>query len=145
MSDSLQTPWTAAHQAPLPVGTLHWRILEWVAMPFLRGSTGPRDQSQVSCIAGRFFTICTVREAPQHPQKENKTRLAFLRAMHPCTLVAQSFRLRNPMDCSPPGSSAHGILQARTLERVAISFSSGFSRPRDRTQVSCMAGGFFTN
>ena len=136
MSDSLQTPWTAAHQAPLPVGTLHWRILEWVAMPFLRGSTGPRDQSQVSCIAGRFFTICTVREAPQHPQKENKTRLAFLRAMHPCTLVAQSFRLRNPMDCSPPGSSAHGILQAIILEWIAIHFSRRSSIPWDRTHNS---------
>ena len=53
--------------------------------------------------------------------------------------------LCNPIDSSPPGFPIPGILQARTLERVAISFSSGFSRPRDRTQVSCMAGGFFTN
>ena len=40
------------------------------------------------------------------------------------------------MDCSPPGSSAHGIFQARILEWVAISFSMGFSRPRDWTHVS---------
>ena len=40
------------------------------------------------------------------------------------------------MDCSPPGSSVHGILQARILEWVAISFSRGSSQPRDRTQVS---------
>ena len=33
------------------------RILEWVAIPFSRGSSRPRDQSQVACIAGRFFTI----------------------------------------------------------------------------------------
>ena len=39
--------------------------------------------------------------------------------------------LCNPMDCSPPGSSVHGILQARILEWVAISFSRGSSRPRD--------------
>ena len=39
------------------------------------------------------------------------------------------------MDCSPPGSSVHGILQARILEWVAISYSSGYSRPRDRTPV----------
>ena len=38
---------------------------------------------------------------------------------------------RNPMDCSPPGSSVHGILQARILEWVAISFSRGSSQPRD--------------
>ena len=43
----------------------------------------------------------------------------------------------------PPGSSIHGILQARILEWVAISFSRGSSRPRDRTQVSCIAGRCF--
>ena len=59
-------------------------------------------------------------------------------------LVAQSFpTLCNPMDCSPPGSSVHGILQARILEWVAILFSRGSSRRRDRTWVSCIAGGFF--
>ena len=45
-----------------------------------------------------------------------------------------------PMDCSPPGSSVHGILQAIILEWVAISFSRGSSQPRDRTQVSRTAG-----
>ena len=44
------------------------------------------------------------------------------------------------MDCSPPGSSIHGILQARILDWVAISFSRGSSQPRDRTQVSFIAG-----
>ena len=48
------------------------------------------------------------------------------------------------MDSSPPGSSVHGISQARILEWVAISFSRGSSWPRDRTQVSCIADGFFT-
>ena len=50
----------------------------------------------------------------------------------------------DPVDCSPPGSSVHGILQARILEGVAISFSRRSSQPRDRTPVSCIAGGFFT-
>ena len=48
------------------------------------------------------------------------------------------------MDCSPLGSSVHGILQARILEGVAIPFSTGSSRPRDWTHVSCTAGRFFT-
>ena len=56
--------------------------------------------------------------------------------------------LCDPMDCSLPGSSVHGILQARILEWVAIFFSSKvFSQPRDQTCkscVSCTAGGFFT-
>ena len=48
------------------------------------------------------------------------------------------------MDCSLPGSSIHGIFQAQILEWVAISFSRGSSRPRDRTQVSHIAGRLFT-
>ena len=55
--------------------------------------------------------------------------------------VAQSCpTLCDPVDCSPPGSSVHGILRPRILEWVAISFSRGSSRPRGRTQLSCMAG-----
>ena len=48
--------------------------------------------------------------------------------------------LCDPMDCSLPGSSLHGILQARVLEWVAISFSRGSSQSRDRTWVSCIPG-----
>ena len=48
------------------------------------------------------------------------------------------------LDCSLPGSSVRGIFQARILEWVAISFSRGPSGPSDRTQVSCIADGFFT-
>ena len=51
----------------------------------------------------------------------------------------------NPMDGgSPPGSSVHGISQARVPEWVAISLFKGSSVPRDQTWVSCIAGGFFT-
>ena len=52
--------------------------------------------------------------------------------------------LCNPMDCSSPGSSVHGILQVRILEWVAIPFSWESSPPKDRTWVSCVAGIFFT-
>ena len=52
--------------------------------------------------------------------------------------------LCDPKNCSPPGSSVHGIFQARMLEWVTIPFSSGSSQPRDWTQVSCIAGKFFT-
>ena len=59
--------------------------------------------------------------------------------------VAQScLTLCDPMDCSLPGSSVHGIFQARVLEWVAISFSRRSSQPRDRTQVSCVVGRRFT-
>ena len=53
--------------------------------------------------------------------------------------------LCDPMDCSPPGSSVPGILQARILEWIAMPSSRGSSRPRDQTCISCIAGGFFTD
>ena len=85
------------------------------------------------------------------------TRLAFLKgsghmlcSMHVCliimkVLVIQSCpALCDPMDCSLPGSFVHGILQARILEWVAIPFFRISSQPRDRAQVFCFAGRFFT-
>ena len=57
-----------------------------------------------------------------------------------CAKLLQSCPiLCDPMDCSPPGSSVHGIPQTRVLEWVAIPFSRGPSRPRDGPQVSGMA------
>ena len=62
-----------------------------------------------------------------------------------CVLVTQScLTVFNPIDYSAPGSSVHGILQARILEWVAIPFSRGSSWHRNWTQVSCIAGKFLT-
>ena len=62
-----------------------------------------------------------------------------------CVLVTQSCpTLWDPTDCSPPGFSVHGILQARILEWIVIPFSRGSSQPTDRILVSCIAGRFFT-
>ena len=55
--------------------------------------------------------------------------------MDACLVALLCPTLWEPKDCSPPGSSVHGTLQARTLERVAISLSRGSSRPRHRTRV----------
>jgi len=86
---TLATPWTEAYQAllsmgfsrqkywswvPLPSppidytvhGILQARIMEWVAVPFCRASSHPRDQTQVSCIAGRFLTSWATREAQEY-------------------------------------------------------------------------------
>ena len=52
--------------------------------------------------------------------------------------------LENPMDCGLPGSSVRGIFQTIVLEWIAISFSRGSSRPRDRTRVSCIVARRFT-
>ena len=83
-----------------------------------------RDQTLVSCIsctAGRVFTT--------EPPGKVKVK------------VTQSC----PTLCDPMNYTVHGILQARILEWVAFPFSRGSSQPRDRTQVSLIAGGFFTS
>ena len=69
----------------------------------------------------------------------------YLSSLKVKLLVTQSCpTLWGPMDCSPPGSSVHGILQPRILEWVAISFSRGSSQPKDWTRVSCIAGRLFS-
>ena len=91
-------------------------ILEWLAMPFLRGCSQTRDQTWASWIACRFFTIWVTREAPY---------VSVCLCVYVCIYIyAQSCpALYNPMYCSPPGSSVHGILQAQILEWVSIPFS----------------------
>ena len=61
-----------------------------------------------------------------------------------CLVVHSCPYLCDPMDCSSPGSSVHGILQARILVWFAMLSYKGSSQPRDKTQVSHIAGGFFT-
>ena len=55
-------------------GILQVRILEWIAIPFSRGSFQSRDQTWVSHVAGRFFTVCTTRKVlnQQHPNTKQK-------------------------------------------------------------------------
>ena len=114
-------------------GILQARILEWIAMPFSRRSSRPRDQIPIS-LRGRFFTTSSTWEALSEWLGEVKWNK-----------VAQSCpTLCHPVICSLPGSSVHGIFQARVLEWVAISFSRGSSQPRDQTRVSRTAGRRFT-
>ena len=99
---------------------LQARVLEWVAISFSRGSSWSRNWTWVSYISGPL---------PTELQGMLKTK------------VAQSCpTLSDPMD-----AIVHGILQARILEWVAFPFSRVSSQPRDRTQVSHVAAGFFTS
>ena len=78
------------------------------------------------------YILCTVDIIPQY-------------TIYMCVLVAQScLTFCDSMDCSPPGYSVNGILQAKILEWVAIPFSMGSSQPRDQIWVSCISGRFFT-
>ena len=58
------TSWNKAHQTPLSMAFSRQGILEWVAILFSRRSSWSRDQTRVSCIAGRFFAIWATKEAP---------------------------------------------------------------------------------
>ena len=136
-------------------GVLQAIILEWVAFPFSRGSSQTRNWTQVSCIAGRVLTSWVTKEGMQcftNPRvlpgflcrKVLTTSTTYATYLLPplplckmcslarccCCLVTKSCpTLCDPMDCSPPGSSIHGIPQARVLEWVAISFSRGSAWP----------------
>ena len=118
------TLWDPVDCSP-PGSSVHWilqaRILEWVAMPSSRGSSQPRDQTWVSCIAGRCIPIvclCVSRSVVSDSLQPHRLQPA---------------RLLCPWDY--PG---------KNIEWVAIPFSRGSSEPRDRTLVSCIAGRFFT-
>ena len=89
---------------------------------------------------------------PPRPESSDPCSISYLSLLWAGSLHAPSVNpsilgrpsLRYPVNCSTPGPSVCGILQARILEWVAIPFSRGSSRPRNQTQVSCTAGGFFT-
>ena len=101
------------------------------------GSPHPYD----SVLAKLLYHRLSVPLAP--PFKQTSGKFSLTSAV--LCLVAQSCQtLCNPIDCSPPGSPVHGILQARILEWVAVPSSRRSFPPRDRTQVSRIAGGFFT-
>ena len=160
MSDFLQTHGlTVAHQAPLSMGILQARILEWVAISSSRGSSQPRIQhwrqilyrlrhqgSPRSVLIFRvLFSFTFVPELTVYDDRlvfpildlfiTRYFKLRYrLHTVKGKLVVAQfSPTLGNPMDCSPPHSSVHGILKARILDWVAIFFSKRSSQPRDRT------------
>ena len=178
-------------------GILQARILEWVAIPFSRGSSRPKDWSWVSCIAGRLFTVWATREA-QLPMKpyvirvplcvlaplllkifiyitatsliQGRHDLVVARSMWDLSSPARDWTcispiarqvvnhwttrevaaaaaakslqscptLCDPIDGSPPGSPIPGILQARTLEWVAISFSNAWKWKVKGKSLSCV-------
>ena len=117
------TPWTVAHRAPLFIGFSrqeYWNGLSFPApgdlpdpgveprSPALRADSSPAEpQGRVSMCGG----VCV-------------------------WVVRLCLTLCDPLDCSPPGFSVHGIPQVRTLEWVVISCSRVFSPPRDQTCIS---------
>ena len=136
----------------LPVSSVHGisqaRILEKVAISFSQGYSWSRDQTQVS-----YITVDSLLTKPLGKPLFPVSRITtdfyvvlfkFSNILYLCLLTQSCPTLCDPMDCSLPGSTVLGILQARILEWVAISFSRVSSPPRDWTQVSFTASRLFT-
>ena len=92
------------------------------------------EDSAVATGLGTVSFHSNLKERQCKKKKECSINFIYLKVDQLCLILC------DPMDCT-----IHGIFQARILEWVAIPFSRGSSQPRDRTQVSCIAGGFFTS
>ena len=112
----------------------HTKTLEWVVISFSRGSSQPRDQTQVSCIAGRFFTSWATREAQEYLSVAS-------------SFSSGSFRLRNwtRVSCIAGDSLIAEPLGKPKNTGLSYPFSRETSQSRNWTRVSCMAGRFFTS
>ena len=95
-----------AHQAPLSIGILQARALEQVAISLSRGSSRFKDRTQVS------QTLYLL--------SHKGTLIANRYLQLPCSVSQSCATLCDPMNCSLPGSSVHGIFQATILEQMAI-------------------------
>ena len=161
------TPGSSVH------GIFQARILQWVAIPFSKGSFPIRDRTWVSCISSRFFTAwpprkpimcvlcCVVLSHSVMSDSLRTHRLQPTRLLCPWGFFRQEYWSRLP--CPPPGHLLHtGIkprspsLQADSLpsdppgkpQNIAVGsypFSRGSSLPRAQTRMSCIAGRFFTS
>ena len=145
--------WTVAHQAPPSMGFSRQEY--WSGLPTTHSNrSAPLNQFLVF-DKKNFFSPSTQNSWPASGRFH--LRLSNLSKLHLSLLLPMSSvcarvcsdglscpTLCNPTDYAPPGSSIHGISQARILEWVVISFSRGSSQTRDQTQVSHIAGQFFT-
>ena len=121
----LATPWTAAHQAPPSMGVSRQEYWSALPLPSPAYSLAAAAKSLQSCL-----TLCDRLPRPwDSPGKNTGVGCHFLlqcMKVKSESEVAQScLPLSDPVDCSPPGSSIHGILQARILGWVPVSFSRG--------------------
>ena len=121
LCQTLATPWTVACQVPWSIGFSRQEY--WSGLPFPSSGAlpDPGIEPRSPALQAILYQL-------------NYMFAAAAKSLQLCPTLC------DPIDGSPPGSPVPGILQARKLEWVAISFSRGSSWPRDWTQVSCIAG-----
>ena len=125
------TPWTGAHQAPLSMGFSRQEYSSGLSCPPPGNLPNPVIRPRHLLHCRRILYHWTTREALQQDS------LSLLSIVHAAAKSLQSCpTLCNPIDGSPPGSAIPGILQARTLEWVAISSSSAWKWKWSRSVMS---------
>ena len=113
---TLCDPMDCSLSGPSLHGIFQAKVLEWIAISFSRGSCWPRNWTWLSRVAGRWFTIWATRDPPG----SMAAAAAAAKSLQSCPTLC------DPRDSSPPGFPVPGILQARTLVCVAISFSNAW-------------------
>ena len=121
------TSWTVARQAPLSMGFSRQEYWRRLPSPPLGDLLDPGSNLCFLCLLHCRQIL--------YPLSHRGSPL-FLDVVFVVLVAKLCPTLCDPMDCSPPASSVHGIFQARTLEWAAISSCRGFSQPRDQTHVS---------
>ena len=116
------TPWTVACQAPLSMEFSRQEYWSGLTFPSPGCLPNPGIEPASPALAGGLFH----NEPPGKPHNHMCT----------CSVMSDSLWVHG---CSLPGSSVHGIFQARILEWLAIFSSRGSSRPRDQTHISCIS------
>ena len=136
--DPQNNAYSKCHYSYFREKKISWGV---VTCPKLHRWWGGKPEMNASCDSSLLLFLLNsdwVRESTGR----NKPRLRkMLRA---CLRAQSCLTLCDPMDCSPPGSSVHGVLQTTRLEWVAISYSRGSSHPGITPTSPALAGSFFT-
>ena len=161
VSNSFMAPWTVALQAPLSMGFDQREYWSGLPFPSLGDLPNPGIESVSLALASGFFTteppgkprLTVQAQAKKHtfpfsPELEYSHLYPpdlIIAHPHVLCLVAQSCpTLCNTIDYSSPGTSVHDDSPSKNTGVVAMPSFRGSSQPRDQTQVSCIAGRFFT-
>ena len=132
--------WTVAHQGPLSME--FFRQAYWSRLPFPTPGDFPDPGIEPESFVSSAYSLPLAPTGKPH-NGMGSWLVPTVSSKHFIQREVKVAQLCLTL-CDPVDYTVHGILQVRILEWVAVPFSRGSCQPRDRTQVSCIAGGFFT-